>query len=86
MFGLDSLYGLVALLGMLAWLRDRSMRVALWTAVFSFSPICATFLTGLRIPFSYNFALGWLQPVFSLEDISLWFRCFTCWNWTRTRG
>jgi len=72
-FGLQSLYGLVALLGTLAWLRNRSLRVALWIAVFSFSPICAVFLTGLRIPFSYNFALGWLQPVFSLEDISLWF-------------
>ncbi len=73
MFGLQSLYGLVALLGTLAWMRNRSMRVALWIAVFSFSPICAEFLTGLRIPFSFNFALGWLQPVFSLEDISLWF-------------
>jgi len=72
-FGLQSLYGLVALLGILAWLRNRSLRVALWIAVFSFSPICAAFLTGLRIPFSYNFALGWLQPVFSFEDISLWF-------------
>jgi hypothetical protein len=72
-FGLQSLYGIVALLGILAWLRNRSLRVALWVAVFSFSPILATFLTGLRIPFSYNFALGRLQPVFSFADISLWF-------------
>ena len=30
-------------------------------------------LTGLRLPWSYNFALGWLQPVLSLQDIGLWF-------------
>lgn len=73
LFGVDSLYALVALLGMLAWLRNRSMKVSLWMAVFCFSPLCALFLTGLRLPFSYNFALGWLQPVFSFADIGLWF-------------
>jgi serine phosphatase RsbU (regulator of sigma subunit) len=72
-FGIDSLYALVALLGLLAWLRNRSLRVSLWIAVFCASPLCALFLTGLRIPFSYNFALGWLQPVFSFADIGLWF-------------
>jgi serine phosphatase RsbU (regulator of sigma subunit) len=72
-FGLASLYALVALLGTLAWLRNRSLRVSLWIAIFCASPLCALILTGLRIPFSYNMALGWLQPVFSFADIGLWF-------------
>ncbi len=73
MFGLDSLYVLVALLGLLAWLRNRSQYVLLWLAVFCGAPPCSLFLVGLRLPFTYNFALGWLQPVLSIQDIGLWF-------------
>jgi hypothetical protein len=72
-FGLESLYVLVALLGLLAWLRNRSQRVLLWLAVFCGGPCAAFLLTGLGIPFSYDFALGWLQPILSIEDIGLWF-------------
>ena len=72
-FGLQALYGLVMLLSLLAWLRKRDQPLLLWMAVFSFAPVAATILTGLRLPFSYNFALGWLQPVLSLQDVGLWF-------------
>jgi len=72
-FGIQSLYGLVALLGLMAWLRNRSLRVALWIAVFSGAPIISMILVGMRLPFSYNFALGWLQPVLALADVGLWF-------------
>ena len=73
MFGLDSLYVLVALLGLLAWLRNRSQHVLLWLAVFCGAPPTSLFLVGLRLPFTYNFALGWLQPVLAIQDIGLWF-------------
>jgi hypothetical protein len=72
-FGIQSLYGLVALLGLLAWMRNRSLRVALWIALFSCAPIVSMILVGMRLPFSYNFSLGWLQPVLSIADIALWF-------------
>jgi hypothetical protein len=72
-FGLTSLYVLVALLGLLAWLRNRSQNVLLWLAVFCAAPTTSTFLVGLRLPFTYNFALGWLQPVLAIQDIGLWF-------------
>jgi hypothetical protein len=72
-FGMQSLYALVMVLGLLAWFRNRSERVLLWISVFSGAPLIATVLVGLRLPLSYNFALGWLQPVLSLEDIGLWF-------------
>ncbi len=72
-FGLQALYGLVMLLSLLAWLRNRAQRVLLWMAIFSFAPLAALVLTGLRLPWSYDFALGWLQPVLSIQDIGLWF-------------
>jgi phosphoserine phosphatase RsbU/P len=72
-FGLQSLYLLIMVLSLLTWLRDRSQRVLLWMAVFSGASIFGTLLVGLRIPFSFYFALGWLQPLLSLQDIGLWF-------------
>ncbi len=72
-FGLLSLNALVMVLSLLAWLRDRSERLLLWMAVFSFAPLGVLVLTGLRLPWSYGVALGWLQPILSLQDISLWF-------------
>ena len=73
LFGLQSLYFLVMALSFLAWLRDRSERLLLWMAVFSFAPVASLVLTGLRLPWSYDVALGTLQPVLSLQDIGLWF-------------
>jgi hypothetical protein len=72
-FGLQSLYVLVAMLGLLAFLRNRSQHVLLWLAVFCAGPPVGMFLVGLRLPFTYNFALGWLQPVLAIQDIGLWF-------------
>ncbi|MGA7859312.1 MAG: PP2C family protein-serine/threonine phosphatase, partial [Terracidiphilus sp.] len=72
-FGLQSLYGLVMLLSVLAWLRDRSQRVLLWMAVFSGASVVTLLLVGLRLPLSFNFAMGWLQPALGLHDIGLWF-------------
>jgi hypothetical protein len=72
-FGLLILYSLVALLGLLAWIRTRSQRVVFWMALFAFAPLLNSILVGLRLPWSFSFALGALQPVLSLSDISLWF-------------
>jgi hypothetical protein len=72
-FALHALNGLVMILSLLAWLRDRSQRVLLAMACFSGSSVGVLFLVGMRIPFSFNFAIGWLQPVLSLADIGLWF-------------
>lgn len=72
-FGLESLNALVMVLSLLAWIRDRSKRVLLWMAVFSGASVLSLILVGLRIPFSFSFSLGWLQPVLSISDIGLWF-------------
>ncbi len=72
-FGIVSLDALVMLLALLAWWRNRSQRVLLWIAMFCFTPTMGTVLAGLRIPFTFSFAIGWLQPVLTIQDIGLWF-------------
>jgi hypothetical protein len=73
-FALDSLYGLVALFSLLAWLRDRRQSILIWMTGFCLAPVGILLLDNamlIRLPF--NVALGLEQPVYSLEDISLWF-------------
>ena len=72
-FALTSLYALLAALSLLGWFRDRSQPVLLWMAVFSAAPVAILFLTGLRIPWSNNAVLAWMQPILGLQDIGLWF-------------
>jgi serine phosphatase RsbU (regulator of sigma subunit) len=72
-FAMRSLYALVAFLSLLAWFRDRRQKVLLAIAAFGFAPVVNMLLTSLQLPFSYNFALGWVQPVLSIQDIGLWF-------------
>jgi serine phosphatase RsbU (regulator of sigma subunit) len=72
-FGLELLYGLLMILSLIAWLRNRSRRVLLAMALFGGAPLIAMFLVGMRLPISYGTALGWLQPVLSLQDIGLWY-------------
>lgn len=71
-FGLDSLYGIVALLSLLGWLRDRKQWVLLAMAGYALTPIVAQFLSDMRFQFPYTVALGLLQPVLMLQDICLW--------------
>ena len=73
LFALDFLYGLVAMLCGLAWLRDRRQWILLWIAGFAIAPIAILFLDGLGLPWPFNICLGLQQPLYSLEDISLWF-------------
>jgi|HubBroStandDraft_1064217.scaffolds.fasta_scaffold35956_3 hypothetical protein len=72
-FALRSLYGLLMILSLLAWFRDRSRHVLLAMAVFAGSPTIAVFLVGLQLPIPFNVAIGCLQPVLGLQDIGLWF-------------
>jgi hypothetical protein len=72
-FFMQAIYGLLMVLGFLAWLRDQTRHMLLWITVFACGFIFTVFLVGLRLPFSFNFAIGWLQPMLSLRDIALWF-------------
>lgn len=70
LFGLDSLYALVALLGLLGWIRDRSQRLVFWMACFAGSVVILDFLERLGVPFRYNVAEGVAQPFFGLVNVA----------------
>jgi len=72
-WGVDFLSLLVVVLARFTWLRDRTQWVLFWIAGFFLGPLGVTFFLGLRIPWSFNFAIGMSQPFFGLTDISLWF-------------
>jgi hypothetical protein len=67
------LYALVGTLSLLAWFSDRSRKLLLWMAVFAFTPLSLQLLSGFRIPINYILSLSIQQPIFALQDISLWF-------------
>ncbi len=72
-FALDLLYGLVALLSFLAWLRSRQQKLLFWMTLYSVQPLLAQALIAFRIPFHYLFSLGVLQPLIGIADVSLWY-------------
>jgi hypothetical protein len=71
-FGLTSLYALVSILSLLAWLRDREQWLLFWMAAFASMPALSIVLVGLRLPFS--FALGQLliQISIAVREASGW--------------
>ena len=67
-------YRICLLYTSLAWLRDRRQSILIWMTGFCLAPVGILLLDNamlIRLPF--NVALGLEQPVYSLEDISLWF-------------
>jgi hypothetical protein len=73
-FGLDSLYFLVAVLSLAAWIKDRRQRLLFWMAGFAIAPVISLFLLGMPLGLPNAWGLGLAQPlVFGLQDISLWF-------------
>jgi hypothetical protein len=71
--GLAILYAIVGTLSLLAWLSNRSRKLLLWMAAFAFTPFSLQLLSGFRIPIGYMLSLDLQQPLFALQDISLWF-------------
>jgi hypothetical protein len=72
-FGLTSLYFLVAVVCLLAWLRDRSQWLLFWLAGYTVTQVARLILGGLRLAWSFAMAEGLLQFVIMFQDISLWF-------------
>lgn len=76
-FGEDLVYALVALIGFLAWLRDRHQWALLWMSTFAIASIARLLLFGLGLPLPRAWADGLADPLSSLRDISLWFLLLT---------
>jgi hypothetical protein len=71
-FGLNLLYGLVALLSLIAWLRDRNQWHLFWITAYCLFPVIDLFLYYMHLPLS-NLALGLGEPVGEVQEIALWF-------------
>jgi hypothetical protein len=72
--GLHLLYLLVSALGFVAWLRNRSQRLLLLTALYSLAVVVQSMVVFdlfNAIPFRAQYAL--IALAFIFEDISLWF-------------
>jgi len=67
------IYGVLAFLGFVSWLRDRSRRVLFWMSAWAFALLVATFFTSLRLPFTFSVSNGLEQPLLSVADIAIWY-------------
>ncbi|MGO8720859.1 MAG: SpoIIE family protein phosphatase [Acidobacteriaceae bacterium] len=73
-YTLDILYGFVMLLSLLLWSRNRKVKLFLWLAVFTATPVLLSVIRGvLQLPISYGLGRGLNQPIYALNHISLWF-------------
>ncbi len=72
-FGLDSLYALIALISLTGWLRDRRQRLLFWVACFSGSAAILDLLERAGIPIPVNIAEGVAQPFFGSVAVATWF-------------
>ena len=70
--GLALVSGFVAVLALLAWLRDRRQWMLFWLAIYT---VHAVLLLPFQVPGLWSFRLGYglIAPVVGVEDISLWF-------------
>ena len=68
-----SLYGLLGLLSLLAWLRDRKQWLLFWMTGFLLAPqvMVVLFDTGISLPFA--FTGGPAELAWAIRNISLWF-------------
>jgi len=71
--GIALLSGLVSLLALLAWLRNRSQRMLLWLAVYCLHPLALLPVVGIPGLISFRWGYGLVAPIICIEDISLWF-------------
>lgn len=72
-FGLTSLYVLTALLSFIAWLRDRSQRLLLWVAAFTFVPLIELILNGLHLHVSGIWLTFFIQISIQLREVAQWY-------------
>jgi hypothetical protein len=67
------LYGLVAVLCILAWAWNRDHWVLFWMAAFALASVLVVLLVQSRAPIPYTVSMAVDQPIWSMRDISIWF-------------
>lgn len=66
------LYGLVALLSLLAWVRNREQRMLLWMMGFTLAPVLTLLLLDAGFAIPYTICMSLAQPLVGLRDVSVW--------------
>ena len=64
-FAIQLIYGFIAFLGVVSWLRDRSRRVLFWMSAWACALLLSSFFTSLRLPFTSAFSNSIQQPLLS---------------------
>jgi hypothetical protein len=72
-FGLYLFYCLILVVGLVAWLRNRDQKVLLWLSLWAFAFLLSVVLNGLRLPWSFAFSTGIIQPALALADVAIWY-------------
>lgn len=72
-FGLMLLSGVIALLALLAWLRNRGQKVLLWLAVYAAHPIVFRLIAGIPGFDSFRVSYGLIGIAISVEGVAVWF-------------
>lgn len=72
-FGLTSLFGLVCLLSLIAWLRDRDQWLLFWMTIYSACLVSELFILGMRLHYSAAILTTIGQMEISTREISIWF-------------
>ena len=72
-FAIQIIYGFLAFLGFVSWLRDRSRRVLFWMSAWACALLLSSFFTSLRLPFTSNLSQSLEQPLLSVADIAIWY-------------
>ncbi|HEX4321221.1 MAG TPA: GGDEF domain-containing protein [Acidobacteriaceae bacterium] len=72
-FGANLLCAAIAFLSFLLWLRAPSRWVLFWTAGFAIVQPAILLLLRAHLGWSYSLAMGAVQPLHAVQDVSLWF-------------
>ncbi len=72
-FDEELLFGLLGILGLLAWLRDRSLKVMFWMATYALmQPVHVVFYNA-HLGFTYRLVLGLDWTTTTVANFSLWY-------------
>jgi hypothetical protein len=72
-YGLASLYGLVALLSLMAWVRDRKQWLLFWMAIYAACLVMDVAFNNLRLPIPLSIFTFVQQFVIEVRETSQWF-------------